>query len=187
MDEGISVIIAAVLAILGIFYASRQQRKMLRKQHTYQVLEKLNDWSDFEKNLDFASSLIRAGKVPRLCGESDKDSCDKIDFLLNYYEFLASAIIAGDIDEGLVRRVEQSRLCRLYLKFLPYIEENREDRESSSMWENLEFMCHRWTLGRSDPFEAALTLFLLRPSAAHFHNDRDAIAIALREHSSRMK
>ncbi|MFL6857669.1 MAG: DUF4760 domain-containing protein [Allosphingosinicella sp.] len=187
MDEGIAVIIAAILAILGIFYASRQQRKMLRKQHTYQVIEKLNDWPVFDQNLDFASSLIKADKVPRLCRDHDKENCDKIDFLLNYYEFLSAAVIAGDIDESLVRRVEESRLCRLYLKFLPYVQENRDDRDSDKIWENLEFLCYRWAVDPHDPLGDLLSLILLRPLMAPFYADRQAVAAALREYRTRIK
>jgi hypothetical protein len=128
------------MAILGIFYTSRQQRKLLRKQHTYQVIEKLNDWKEFDANLDFASRLIKAGKIPRLCDEKNKEDCERIDLILNYYEFLCAAIIAGDIDEGLVRSVEESRLTRCFLKFIDYIQENRDDRGTQIIWENLEFM-----------------------------------------------
>lgn len=187
MDEGIAVIIAACLAILGIMYASRQQRKMLRKQHTYQVIEKLNDWKDFDERMDFASGLIRAGKVPTLCDEAHKENCDKIDFLLNYYEFLSSAIIAGDVDEGLVRRVEETRLSRLYLKFIEYVRENRDERDSRLLWENLEFMCYRWKLERDDAFGAIVTWFALRPSTARFHQQRDEIDAALKDYSRKIK
>jgi Domain of unknown function (DUF4760) len=181
MNEGLAIIVAAILAILGIFYTSRQQRKLLRKQHTYQVLDKLNDWGEFQENYDFAASLIKSGDpVP----ESHEH---RIDFLLNYYEFLAAAIIAGDIDEALVRRVEESRLCRLFLKLLPYVEQNRRELASEKLWENMEFICHRWAVHQDDEFEAAMTALALRPSITDFRGRRSEVMEALRQKAAAIR
>jgi len=66
MDEGLAVIIAAILAIAGIFYTSRQQRKMLRKQHTFQVIEKLSGWTELDACNTHAAKLAKCGKMPSL-------------------------------------------------------------------------------------------------------------------------
>jgi len=187
MDEGIAVLIAAAMAILGILYSSRQQRKLLRKQHTYQVLDKMNDWPKFEADLDFASALIKEKRIPRICDEAHKKDCERIDFLLNQYEFLSAAIISGDMDEGLVRGVEESRLTRIFLKFIDYIQENREDRDTLIMWENVEFMCYRWKVARPDPFEALFDRLLIRLAMTDFRHRRSEIWGALIEQSKKIK
>ena len=187
IEEGLAIIIAAVLAIAGIVYTARQQRRMLRKQHTYQVLDKLNDWKEYEDNLDFAASLIKEGKVPNTCKAADKKACDKLDFLLNLYEFLASAIISGDIDEGLVKYVERDRLSRIYLKFIGYVHQNRAERDNDRIWENLEFMCHRWSATSADPFPGLIDRFRLKPSMNTFFSQRAEIRGALLELSRRIK
>lgn len=179
MDQGIAVIIAAAVAILGIFYTARQQRKMLRKQHTFQVIDRLNDWEAMDWHVDFAAGLIRRGAIPQICNEGQKADCDKLDWLLNYYEFLASAIICGDIDEELVKRTEESRLCRSYLKLLPYVREAREDRDDDKTWENLEFLVYRWVKPRADQYDQLLDRFFLRPTINNYHHMREEIAAFL--------
>lgn len=184
-DEGWAVILAAVFAILGIFYTSRQQRKMLRKQHTFQVLDKLNDWKEFDRCLDKAARMARDGRIPSISRDADRPDCETIDFLLNYYEFLASAIICGDIDEELTRRMERARLCRIYLRFLPYIAENRIDSRSVHLWENLEFMCYRWSFPEEDRFDRLVDTVRLRPTVQHYNFKRDEIAEKLMRLASR--
>jgi hypothetical protein len=175
LDEGIAVILAAVMAILGIFYTARLQRKMLRKQHTFQVIDKLNGWKELDECADFAAKLIRAGKVPTLCDDIHAESCEKIDFLLNYYEVLASAVICGDVDEELVFRMERGRLTRAYLAFIPYIDENRQDMLSLKLWENLEFLTYRWLSAKGDAFETLVDQMRLRPTVTGYDFRRDEI------------
>lgn len=185
MDEGIAVIVAAIMAILGIFYSGRQQRKMLRKQHTFQVIEKLNGSKELDKHVDYASKMLKTNTVPRLCDENNEADCEKIDFLLNYYEFLACAVVSGDIDEELVRLMERSRLCRSYLQFIPYIEENRQERGSDQLWENLEFIAYRWLLPKPDPFDGLVSVFLMRPAIGTYYLKREEISAFL--HRERAK
>src|SRR3712207_5886170 len=105
-DEGWAVIIAAFMAIAGILYSSKESRKALRKQHTYNVLDKMNDWDKLDEAYDKARAMMNEGKVPSRCKDADREICDTLDFLLNHYEFLAAAIVSGDLDEGLVKRIE---------------------------------------------------------------------------------
>lgn len=175
LDEGFAVIIAAILAILGILYSSRQQRKLLRKQHTFQIIDKLNGWSELEECVSLAARLRRDVRIPTICDSDHKSDCDKLDFLLNYYEVLASAIICGDIDEELVRRMERGRFTRTYLSFLPYIEEARDELDSLQVWENLEFITYRWVSSKGDPFDNLIDQFFLRPTMNHLPFQRDNI------------
>lgn len=175
MDQGLAVITAAILAIAGIFYTSRQQRKVARKQHTYQVLDKLNDWADFDKKLDSARQFgLSKRKLDPACA-TDKTDCDIIDFVLNYYEFLSSAIICGDVDEELVRRVEEERLSRAYLKFMYYISAVRLLEKAPGYWENLEFICYRWRVEKRDELERVIDGFRLRPSMSHYQARREQV------------
>jgi hypothetical protein len=151
------------------------------------VLDKINDWEKFDKDLDFASGLIKAGRIPRLCDKRQKPTCDRIDFLLNHYEFLSAAIISGDMDEGLVRRVEESRLTRMFLKFIDYIAENRDERASNGMWENLEFICYRWKIAKPDPYERLWDRMLIRLEMNTFRGRRDEVWPMLVESSKALK
>lgn len=181
MDQPQAILTAATMAILGILYTARQQRKAIRKQHTYGVLDKLNDWEKFDTNYDYARKLMKAGEVPSSRKTSGRESAERIEFLLNHYEFLSACIIRGDIDESLVRLVEEGRLTRVFLKFMPYVEEVRSDLNSKEIWENVEFICHRWAVEPRDPFDSALSGFLLRPSKATFDSNREEAWKALQQ------
>lgn len=179
MDQGYAVIIAAMMAIAGIFYTSRQQRKMLRKQHTFKVIEKLSGWDQLDACNTHAGKLAKRGKMPSLARKRDTKDCEKLDFLLNYYEVLASAIICGDVDEELMRRMERSRLVRCYLQFLPYIEENRSEMKTEEIWENLEFITYRWTVTRVDPADSLIDRVRMRPTVEHLSARRDELSTFL--------
>lgn len=179
MDEGLSIIVAAAMAILGIFYTSRQQRKLLRKQHTFQIIDRLNGWKELEDCVEHAAKLIKAGKVPCLGVDDHADDCAKVEFLLNYYEVLASAVICGDIDEELLRRMERGRLTRTYLRFLPYIVEVRDDDKNIRLWENLEFITYRWEKGQHDNFDVLLDRIMLRPTIQNLEQRREEVAAYL--------
>jgi hypothetical protein len=186
MDEGVAVLIAAFLAIGGVFLNSRQQRMLLRKQHTHAVLDKMNYWKEFDEGLEFAHSLSKSKRILKIC-EQDRKECEKLDFILNHYEFLSAAIISGDIDEGLVKRVEMDRLTRMYFKFIYYIEAVRDDKGSELIWTDLEFMTYRWAVAGRDPMEALVNRVMLRPSTSSYDSDREAIRSRLKEHARTVK
>jgi Domain of unknown function (DUF4760) len=118
---------------------------------------------------------------------SDEAECDNLDFILNHYEFVSAAIICGDVDEALVRRVEDGRMRRTYLKFLPYVDQNRQVRNDYKMWENLEFLVYRWEVAKVDDFGSMIDWFRGRPSLGNFHNERTEVAKALHELATKIK
>ncbi|MGQ7830530.1 DUF4760 domain-containing protein [Altererythrobacter sp. Z27] len=187
MDQGVAILISAVIAVTSLFITGTFNRRLMRKQHTYQVLEKLNPSERFDEAVSKAAKLISDGRMPRLDCREDEAECDNLDFILNHYEFISAAIVCGDVDEKLVRRVEDGRMRRTYLKFLPYIEDNRELRSDIKMWENLEFLIHRWELQESDQFTNFVDRLIGRPPLANFHNERAEIATSLRDLAARIK
>jgi len=99
---------------------------------------------------------------------------------------LASAIVCGDIDEDLMRRMERGRLVRCYLYFLPYVEENRKEMNSIGVWENLEFVAYRWTVSNADLTDNLIDRFFLRPSMVQFAYMRQDVSSALWQERSKM-
>lgn len=185
LDEGWAIIAAAFIAIIGIVLTGREGRKALRKQHTYSVLDKMNDWKELDDCYNKARSLMNAGKVPSRCNGSHTEDCDALDFLLNHYEFLSAAMISGDLDEPLVKSVEEGRLTRLFLKLFGYIEENRTTLSARGTWENMEYMCYRWTLIERDlDFRIAVRLGV-RPNTTYFHAARDLVWAKIKERAAR--
>ena len=143
MDEGIAVLLAAALATIGIGFSGRQQRSLQRRQHTYQVLDRHNDWPLFDSNLIHVGHLVRDGRVPSRDEPGREDDIERIDFILNYYEFLSAAIWNGDIEEALVRECERGRIIRLSTTLAAYIRWNR-DTFSLTMWTHLDRLAARW-------------------------------------------
>lgn len=179
MDQGIAILITAAVAVFSLFATSAFSRRLLRKQHTYRVLEKMNDWDRFDEALSGASKLIHHDLIPRLNCAEDEPACDMLDFLLSHYEFIAASIICGDVDERLVKKVEESRMCRVYLKFIDYVDSNRIDRKNDQIWENLEFMAYRWAVEKTDSFDNWLEWIAGRPFMGNFQNQREEIAASL--------
>jgi hypothetical protein len=187
VDQGIAILITAVVAGSSIFVTGTFNRRLMRKQHTYRVLERMNPWKRFDKAVGRAAKLIAAGRIPNVDVASDEEECDNLDFILNHYEFISAAIICGDVDEALVRRVEDGRMRRTYLKFLPYVDQNRQSRNDIKMWESLEFLVHRWEVAKVDDAGNLIDWFRGKPSIGNFHNERDEVAKALHELAKKIK
>jgi hypothetical protein len=144
VDQGLAVLIAASMGTLGILFTGRQQQRLQRRQHTFRVIERHNEWLVFDAALERVGYLTRNGRVPRRDERFRGRDIETIDFLLNYYEFLSSGIWCGDIDEALVRECEIGRLRRVHDKLADYIAWNRDESGSATMWRNLEQLAARW-------------------------------------------
>lgn len=181
MDQGVAILVTAVAAVISILISGTFNRRLMRKQHTYRVLERMNPWKRFDRAVSEASKLIKAGRIPDIDCAADEPQCDNLDFILNHYEFISAAIVCGDIDEALVKKVEDGRMRRVYLKFLPYIEQNRAARGDLEMWENLEFLVYRWEVQRKDPLDDMLSWVVGRPFIGSFQSIRPVVAASLGE------
>jgi len=144
IDQGLAVLIAASMGTLGILFSGRQQQRLQRRQHTFRVIERHNEWQMFDAALERVGFLTSTDRVPRRGERFRHRDTETIDFLLNYYEFLSSGIWCGDIDEALVRECEIGRFRRIHDKLAEYIAWNRKEGESMTMWRNIEQLAARW-------------------------------------------
>ncbi|MGN6496380.1 MAG: DUF4760 domain-containing protein [Tsuneonella sp.] len=61
--------------------------------------------------------------------EEDRRAAAAVAYLLNYFEFIASGVLRGDLDANVVRQNVKAMICHYHDKCLPYISElNRRDR-----------------------------------------------------------
>jgi hypothetical protein len=74
---------------------------------------------------------------------------------LNYFDFLASAIIRREIEERLLRRVFQNVVRHYYIQFESYIQHWRA--ENADTWADFVSLYDRWKLP-SDPVRSSPTL-----------------------------
>lgn len=144
IDEGLAILFAAAMATVGILFTGRQQRSLQRRQHTYQAIEKHNDWAAFDRALEAVRIMIDANNLPQRGEVNRQPDIDKIDFLLNYYEFLCASVWWGDIDETLARECERGRVISIRTKLLDYILWNRAAAETNRMWRNFDRLAVRW-------------------------------------------
>lgn len=163
MFTGVAIIISTGFATLGWLYTGRLQRLMDRRQHTYRIIIRQQDDEKFSVALERIRSLLEKGKIPRPDDETSREDVDKIDYLLNHYEFIAAAIWVGDVDEQLMKLCEYSRITKLHVKMADYINDCREYREQPTMFENLESLSSRWTDANQTLGEKVYEFVWLKP------------------------
>jgi hypothetical protein len=88
---------------------------------------------------------------------------------LNYFDFLASAIIRHEIEERLLRRVFQNVVRHYYIQFESYIHHWRA--ENADTWGDFVALYDRWKLP-SDPVRSSPNL----PNAGTDQVDRARMA-----------
>lgn len=117
-----------------------------RKQHAIDLImqyftngNRIADKDRLNKELPFPAQLDRT-KI------NFDDTTDE--FLrcvareLNYFDFLASAILHRDIDEHLLRRVLEPIIWRYCIQFRPYIE--HWQAKEPTYWADLTALDHQW-------------------------------------------
>ena len=175
VDQGIAILVTAIVAVTSIFLTGVFNRRLARKQHTYRILEKMNDWERFDQAFLRAAKIIQARRIPKMNCTEDEEDCDTLDFILNYYEFIAAAILSGEVEEELVRRVEESRMCRVYLRLIDYIFQNRVARQNETIWEHLELITFRWLTKSKVSAPDLVERLVGHPLHQNFHNERDEV------------
>lgn len=83
----------------------------------------------------------------------DKDGQHKVyeavNYVLNYFEFLAAGIRHGDLDRSMLAHTLRGNVIRLYEKLTPYIESTRGERvgdvvERPSQFEHVTWLYSEW-------------------------------------------
>lgn len=75
------------------------------------------------------------------------DSIPELSYVINYLEFVASAIRYGDLDEGLMRESLRGLVCNLFecaRPFIKYLRESGERGPNPLLFEHLEWLYQRW-------------------------------------------
>lgn len=139
-----SIVISAVVAILGWLYAARRQRNLSRKQHTFNAVLWGSTNDRYIAAMDKIRPRMQAGQPIQVVALDDAEQT-AVRFLLNHYEFIAAAIRIGDIDEQLFKWAERSIVVLLFTVFEPYVYTRRSDRNRDTMFEHIEWLKRRWT------------------------------------------
>ena len=149
--------VAATLATLGWILQRQLSVNMSRKQHTLNVLTQMRQselFSTHKHNIfktypssqvipkediagikeackDPAAYITQEGKPVYPLGESVKYVC-------NYYEFLASALREGDLDEALLKSSIESHFRAVFENFIHFIFDGRSNQATA--YDNLVWL-----------------------------------------------
>lgn len=129
---GAATIIAVGVASLGWGVAGWVAQRNARVQHTINLIATRFSQPAFVKHLsifndafgDHKRTLVTTAIVERLSAsgtESDRELLQSIKYILNYFEFISSGIIRGDLDYEIVRSNLRSNMLFYYDKCLPFI------------------------------------------------------------------
>jgi hypothetical protein len=123
-----------------------------RKQHTINLIlqyftntKRIDDKEEINKALHGGAKIAPTDK-----GFNDPDNklLRTVVRELNFFDFLASAILRNEIDEGLMRRVFRDLVCRHCKQLWPYIEHCRKGNRET--WADFVKLYGMWRLP-SDP------------------------------------
>jgi len=78
----------------------------------------------FHTNFGSDASVVtpeHLNELRRSRDEDDRKAAVSVTFILNYYEFIASGVLRGDLDARIIRDNIRGVLCQYHDKCLPYI------------------------------------------------------------------
>jgi hypothetical protein len=138
LQQAGGVLTAAGLATLGWVVTASNQRRLSRKQHTFNLIIQMRHSTLFQERMNDLTARrapgvgITADDVELLLqSEADLTEADRkfvraSRYLLNYFEFIASSVRIGDLDAELVRRTIRPHMVALEQKFRQYIAAEQE-------------------------------------------------------------
>lgn len=144
MDPGLAILTSAGLATLGWLWNGHLHRLSSRRQHTYAIILKQQDDELYGGSIMTLRRVAKTTMDESTFKYLSNEDINKVDYILNYYEFLAASIWCGDIDEKLIRMCDETTIRALRTKLDFYITQSRDDRKQPSMWEHLVDLVTRW-------------------------------------------
>jgi hypothetical protein len=142
--RGIILTSGVVVAIASVWSA----RNTARKKQTADAIFASRTDTNLVEGLRCVSQLHESDNSNlRFFGKADKlesDEVKKMTYVLNYYENVSVGIGAGIYDEAMWRKAQYSTVTRLWDKARPFIEEIRETRRQSTMYQEFEQLATRW-------------------------------------------
>jgi uncharacterized protein DUF4760 len=117
MNSGIAILISAALATAGWLWNGHLQRLANRRQHTYAIILKQQDDELYDGSLMTLRRLAKTSLTKRTFAKLTDKDINHLDYILNYYEFLAASIWCGDIDERLIKMCDETTIRSLVFPF----------------------------------------------------------------------
>ena len=144
-------------ALMGVLTSARISLQNTIKQHTINTLLQMRLSETY---------MLRAQKLTQRyfkshgiyyvtqeeCETEPPEACFvEMTYILNYLEFIASAIRYGDLDEKMMKESLRGMLCNNYEAARLLIKHRRKSAQSGineKLYEHLEWLAMRWTVER---------------------------------------
>ena len=146
------VIIGAGAAIIGWLFTTRAQCINSNKSHAFQILMESRFSDEYSRNLVLTTKLYKDtkttdnAKFPVLTWEKyenlEYNYQDSINYMLNFFEFIAVGIRCGDLDEKLLNSSLKGIINTNYEFYKIIIETKQKDQPLALS--NLVLLVHRW-------------------------------------------
>lgn len=164
MDIPAAIILSAFFAVVGVLLSNWQLHRSSRRAHTFNVFDGYRRDPEYLTALRHTKSIIGSGLWPEPDDSSREHDIAQLDFFLNHYEFIASAILNGDVDEQFIKGVQYTVIIRAYARNQSYIQKNVKYTDQPGLWTSLEVLYFRWVANKDLTWWNRVWQFLfLRP------------------------
>lgn len=143
------LLVAAVAATSGWIVTSWINVRNSIKQHTITTLLQTRLSIEYMKNANVVGGHYRAFSLSQAAGNPDGKSPtdgldeDALQYILNYFEFIALGIRAGDLHEGVLKDSLRSIIARNINMSKDWIDSCRA--QTPRLYENLGWLNKRWS------------------------------------------
>ena len=132
------------MASVGWIFGQRQNRKLSRLEHTFNVL---NSYRHNQEHWDAIQRVIVLAKnktlpMPEEAGR--ENAVAVLRKLLVHYEFIAVGVFSGGLDETMIRECDRGNIVNLYKNSQNFIKELRRARKRPTIYRNLQDLAERW-------------------------------------------
>lgn len=142
---------AIVLTAIFAAWAVHSSRQMTRRKNSADVIfnskndDRLRDGIRTIRRLNDDSNVeISKYAYEQSADEATQKDSAAVNYVLNYYEYVAVGIKRGIYDESILKDSSYTTLVHMYEFCLPYIENVRRLRQRSTTWCEFEKLALRW-------------------------------------------
>jgi Domain of unknown function (DUF4760) len=139
-----AALVGVAMATLGWLYTCRRNLRLSRKQHTFTALLNTSFAPMYHENMDKIRVPINTRTMPDLDASENAQQRRALQFILNYYEFIAAGVRNGDISERLLRDSERGTIVKLFEVSQGYIGSIKTARDRQAVYEHIEWLYKRW-------------------------------------------
>lgn len=163
MSEPWATILSVVVVMLGWVYTARRNRRLSRKQHTFNALLNTGFNATYLDSLITVKPYTHDSKPCPKPSELSEQEYKAVRFILNHFEFISAGIRNGDIDEQLFKDAERGTVVRLFEAFQDLIYGVRQDRKRDAIYEHIEWLYNRWIKSPPPWYQCRWEAFIDRP------------------------